>query len=460
MSETGPSPLDIAIVGAGFCGVALSRALALHSPAGTRVALIGTQDDFGRGLAYAHARGEHALNVRAKDMGIDPANLGGFADWLKLAATARDGFAPRLAYGDYIGAELNTALAENASGFSLERIASRVIGIERKGDGYALQLDNGTSLATRKLVLATGTLPATPLAQADAALRASAHCIENPWVPGALESIPADADVLIVGTGLTFADIAATLHVRGHRGNLLALSRHGLQPQAQPVSPLPPFALPDTLLAAWNEGNLKRVLHELHRAARSAPDWRAVIDALRPNLHLFWLKLDATQRGCFLRHLASYWDVHRHRLAPETFARLDALRTTGQLRITAARLISASLMDGRITATLAPRHACARHTEHADVLVRATGLVLDLRRTQQEPFAQLIKAGAITPDPQGLGLKTDAEGRVLDAGNVPAQHLSVLGPLQRAQFWEMTAVPELRVAAMRLGQRLAAELRG
>lgn len=458
MSDTTDIQTHIAIVGAGFCGVALARALAMHAPAGTRAALIGTADDFGRGLAYAHVRPEHALNVRAKDMGIDPSNLGGFADWLQLEGEARDGFASRRAYGDFINAELDAALARNAPRLTLDRIAARVLGIERGVRGFTLSFDDGTKLQARQVVLATGTLPPSPLPQLDPALRATPHYLESPWLPGALERIDADADVLVVGTGLTFADIAATLQVRGHRGRVLAISRHGLRPQVQPDSPLPPFALPPEVLAAWDRGNVKAVLHELHRAAKTAPDWRALIDALRPRLQSFWKSLDATQRKRFLRHAASYWDIHRHRLSPETAAKLKALQASGQLRIEAARLVSAKLVDGRVEAQLRPRHGSGIRAASFDVLVRATGLVLDLRSTRHEPYARLIAQGLMQADPLGLGVIADDQGRVLDAAGAPVPGLSVLGPLQRPQFWEITAVPELRVAALALGQRLAGEL--
>src|SRR5690606_15942721 len=116
---------------AGFCGMALARTLGKRSPPGTRVALIGTAEDFGRGLAYAHARPEHLLNVRARDMGIDPDDLPGFADWLGLDDDARAGFAPRRKYGDYLAAELDSALAQASEGFRLERIEARLIDVAR-----------------------------------------------------------------------------------------------------------------------------------------------------------------------------------------------------------------------------------------------------------------------------------------------------------------------------------------
>lgn len=449
---------DIAIVGAGFCGMALARTLAKCSPPGTRVALVGTAEDFGRGLAYAHARPEHLLNVRARDMGIDPEDLPGFADWLGLEDDARVGFAPRRKYGDYVVAELNAALAQAAEGFRLDRIEARLIDVARNSEGFTLVLDRGDTLRTRRLVLATGTLPPAPLQQADDALRRSPHYLESPWIPGALESIDTNATVLIVGTGLTFADIAASLHTRGHRGRLLAISRHGLEPQAQPAMPLPAFALPDHVKTAWNAGDLRGVLRELRIAARQAADWRAVIDALRPQLQSFWKQLEPAQRRRFLRHLACYWDVHRHRLAPDTAARLEALRASGQLQIHAARLLSARLVEGRVQARVLPRGDTAERFEQADILIRATGLTLDLRNSAHAPYAKMIANGLLSADPLGLGLRSDDASRALDATDAPVPDLSIIGPLQRGRYWEMTAVPELRVAAVSLGRRLAGEL--
>src|SRR5690606_33552679 len=99
----------------------------------------------------------------------------GFADWLGLEDDARVGFAPRRKYGDYVVAELDAALAQAAEGFRLDRIEARLIDVARNSEGFTLVLDRGDTLRTRRLVLATGTLPPAPLQQADDALRRSPH---------------------------------------------------------------------------------------------------------------------------------------------------------------------------------------------------------------------------------------------------------------------------------------------
>ena len=61
--------MHLAIVGAGFSGIALLHQLIEQRAPLSRVSLIGSAADFGRGRAYACAKDLHLLNVRAADMG-------------------------------------------------------------------------------------------------------------------------------------------------------------------------------------------------------------------------------------------------------------------------------------------------------------------------------------------------------------------------------------------------------
>ncbi|MEE7560457.1 pyridine nucleotide-disulfide oxidoreductase, partial [Xanthomonas sp. Kuri4-2] len=105
----------ITLIGAGFCGTALARELSRQAGADVRITLVGMAESFGAGVAYGAARPEHLLNVRAKDLGIDPDHPGGFADTLHLGEGGRLDFLPRLAYGDYLRGELEGALAASTA---------------------------------------------------------------------------------------------------------------------------------------------------------------------------------------------------------------------------------------------------------------------------------------------------------------------------------------------------------
>ena len=166
------------------------------------------------------------------------------------------------------------------------------------------------------MVLALGAFPPQRLAGIGPRLAQSPHYIGWPWQDDALERIEADARVLIVGTGLTMADVAATLAARGHRGALTAISRHGQLPRAHTVVPAPAIELPPSVRQALGGRDLRALLAAVRSLVHVAPDWRSVVDGLRPHTQTFWRGLPDPQRARFLRHLRSHWEVARHRIAP------------------------------------------------------------------------------------------------------------------------------------------------
>ena len=51
-----------------------------------------------------------------------------------------------------------------------------------------------------------------------------------------------------------------------------------------------------------------------------------------------WLSLPPAERARFLRHVRPWWDVHRHRLAPEIARRVELLLRLGRLTVGAGRV--------------------------------------------------------------------------------------------------------------------------
>ena len=62
------------------------------------------------------------------------------------------------------------------------------------------------------------------------------------------------------------------------------------------------------------------------------------MDDLRPHGQLLWERMNAEERRRFLRHARAWWDIHRHRIAPEVAAKLARLRGEGRLEIVAGKL--------------------------------------------------------------------------------------------------------------------------
>jgi uncharacterized NAD(P)/FAD-binding protein YdhS len=58
----------------------------------------------------------------------------------------------------------------------------------------------------------------------------------------------------------------------------------------------------------------------------------------------------------------------------------------------------------------------------------------------------------------GLGLDVDASGRLIGANGAAHDRLYAVGPITRGAFWEITAVPDIRLQAALAAEALIAAL--
>lgn len=249
-------------------------------------------------------------------------------------------------------------------------------------------------------------------------------------------------------------DTVVSLERQGHRGPIVALSRHGYRPNAhRSVEPLgdwlDPLQDPPTVLALW-----RLIRKRVAEASLQTHDWRAVIDGLRSRTQELWQGLDLKERRRFLRHAAVLWDVHRHRIAPELDALLARLVETGQLRILQARLLSHDPEGAALKLSIRLRGSSDRTEIRVDRLIICTGIALDYKRGEATLLSRLRERGLLHSDPLGLGAHCDPGGALLDAGGQARSDLHTLGTPRKGQLWESIAVPELRLQARDLAQRL------
>ncbi|MCD6078076.1 MAG: hypothetical protein K0R89_2014 [Ramlibacter sp.] len=452
----------IAVVGAGFSGVAVAVQLlkTLRSP--TTVTLLNRNTRFARGMAYGTRSASHLLNVPAGRMGIDAADEGGFLRFLQeqgIAASGSD-FVPRKFFGDYLEHELERAQHEARPGVTLKLVSTQVTRLEETADGVRLACDDGWTLDASDVVLAFGNFPPQP---------PTAHGIWNtplgvndPWAPQALGNIPRDARVLLVGTGLTAVDVLLTLADRGHTGPITLLSRRGKLPQPHRLQHAPPLTRPVVVPPGRiSLLQLVRLVRSgIREAARAGCDWRDVIAGLRADTPSIWERLDDAGRRQFLRHLQPFWDTHRHRTAPQTDVRLRELFASPQVSVVAARIGALTPRDATVEAAWRPRGA--RNVVHAefDRVINCTGPSMDLRRVEDDLIDGLRSQHAVRVDTLGLGLTVGEGYRLQRADGSPHEHVRYVGPLLKAQWWEATAVPELRMHAAALAQSLVRDRAG
>jgi uncharacterized NAD(P)/FAD-binding protein YdhS len=455
----------IAIVGAGFTGALLTLHLLARCSDQDRVLLIEKSPRLGAGLAYSTGNPNHLLNVRAGNMSAFSAAPDHFVQWLRalppplsnqLAGPPEPtGFAPRGLFGAYVQQCLADAVWRGARGDRLTIVSDEVVGITRHpGGGLSLRLAIGRTLAADTAVLAIGNFP--PRA-------GSGPIFGDPWDERATSDLDPEAAVLILGTGLTMVDTVISLLDRGHRGPIHAISRRGLLPR-QHVGAIPDETGEIRLPRPWTfdpppaGDSLVRLTHDVRRtvqrAERLGRGWRSVIDGLRPHTQRLWQELSAADRRRFLRHLRPWWDVHRHRAAPQVMARITEARERGQFTITAARVLGTHADKRGVTLRLALRGSGEAAALSGDRLIDCTGLNGDCTTIEQPLLKQLLADGLVRPDPLSIGLEVTRTGAVIGSDGAAAGDLYALGPITRGTFWEIIAVPDLRGACEGLAARL------
>ncbi|WEK48345.1 MAG: FAD-dependent oxidoreductase [Candidatus Andeanibacterium colombiense] len=437
----------VAIVGGGFSGTLMAVNLLRYGD--TRVTLIERGDSFARGAAYSTKEPRHLLNVRAGNMSALADQPDHFVDWLRRHdCDAVHGFASRRDYGRYLGALLSETITNSRGRLQLRKANVEALAW---GEGHAqLTLAGGDRVRADMAVLAAGNLPPHDLVGlASAGLAPGVYC-SNPWSGDLGVGLIEQDTVLVIGTGLTMIDVAVSLDAAGFRGKIVALSRRGLVPRPHALEPAPYEPLrekpPQTGSAL-----VRRVRLDAERIG-----WRGAVDALRPFSQPLWLGASDQERSRFLRHMRTWWDVHRHRLAPQIAARLEALRADGRLTILSGKIGEVRPCAGGAEVIFRPRSGEGGQAIAARRIVNCTGPQSDLRRSSDPLLRQLFESGQIRADANTLGIDVNVKSEVVGADGRANPRLLALGPLTRGTFWEINAVPDIRVQAWSLARRLSA----
>lgn len=454
---TSQPALDILIIGAGFSGTALAIQLARRAPAGFSIVIADPSPDTGRGRAYTDPSGQLLLNVPAARMSLDPAAPTDFAEWwatergTTVDAVATD-FAPRADYGRYVHDRWREATGRSRC--RIERRFSAVVDVAPRNDGLVATLDDGQTLVTRALVLAMGHAPPVVPPALESAARAGR--LLDPLQPQALEQLPRDANLLIVGTGLTTVDALGRLAELGHRGPILCLSRHGRWPAVHrtPGTAAPP-EVDAKALARSPRSALRHVRDLVAQQQLHGGDWRVVIDSLRPHTAPTWRAWNVRARRQALRHLRSPWDVHRHRMAPAADLAREQLATRAGVETRAARVLGTEVEgDGQIHVEILRRGATTSEQHVVDAVLMGLAPAIAFGQRQDALARALLARGLVRDDEAGFGIDVSPSGQPLDAAGNPTPGFYAIGPLLRGRDWETTAVPEIREQAAQLAEQL------
>ena len=467
MSRSIP-PRRIAIIGGGFSGAVLARALIAATREPLAITIIEPRSSLGGGVAYSTKEAGHLLNGPAQVFSIHADKPSHFTDWLavhvrdnRLATQDwRDGedvFVPRRIYGRYIESQLRRALEDAGDRVAFTHLRARATHVSFEPGHARVWLAGSSGVDADHVVLATAFPQARPPFETEALLVNPAY-VSNPWDLDAYARF-ADADrIAIVGSGLTMLDALVSLDRHGFRGEVHVISRRGLSVWARRGNTAWPDVLDPQDLPTTARGLLRQIQSARRAVASAGADWQTLPLAIVPHAATIWKSADDKERELYLKRLRVFWEITRHRAAPPTSRLADAWRAAGRLRTRAAHIHAATATpDGEITLDLRWRGDTSPREVGFDGLINCLGAEYDVRRAAERDglLANLLKGGAIRSGPMWLGIDARQDGGVIGRNGFNPR-LSAIGPLLRGVHWESNAIPEILPQVAVLAKRLSA----
>lgn len=452
--ESIESHYSVVIVGGGFSGAVLAAHLALHTEGAFSVLVLDRNAARGRGVAYGTQCGGHLLNVPAGNMSAFRDDPEHFLHWAQAhydRAVTAGRFLPRRVYGQYIDWVLAYAAGRHPG--KIEWKSDEVEAVTQAGEVARVRLRSGNEVTADKVVLAQGNFPPAASGLPEA-VRKSRGYVPNPWASDGLDGVANEESVLLVGSGLTGVDMAIALRAGGFRGVIHLLSRHGLLPQShKPKHDWPAFWTPDAPRTVRGLTGLVR--EQVRKAQQQGGDWRAVIDSLRCFTPAIWRSLPLKEKRRFLRHVRPYWEVHRHRVAPEIGVLLEQQIASGEITAHSGRIVDCRELENRTEVIFRDRKSGERVSLVVDRIVNCTGPETDCRKLDNPLVRDLLGQGLARPDALSLGLDAAEDGALIDARGLASNVIYVVGPARKGRLWESTAVPEIRQQIAELSSLLA-----
>lgn len=441
-------PSSIIIVGGGASGVVMAAHLLKSSNPDLRVTLIEKRPHFGQGIAYSTLLSAHVLNVSAAGMSAYADDPGNFWRWLQGRGlvdpeqTPQTPFyAPRSLYARYLGELLDELEAREQPSGRLRLIHEESLSITPTASGVEVALANGTSVVAHLAILATG----------HDEQPAQGHAIR--MGSEADTALDPESPVLVLGTGLSMVDAFLALEQRGHTGQIIAVSRRGLLPsphrKGNPIK-LDVADIPLGTQLSYFVGWFRDLIRENQKAG---VDWRDVVDGLRPFNQKIWQNWPASAKRRFVEHTKAWWDIHRHRMAPEVYAEVTQAVQSGRIRLVAGRVVG--ITPGETLAVdVQSRHSQLVETFEVARIYDCSGIVRDISTSSNSVVRSLVDRGLARPDPMRIGLDVSANCEIIAGDGTVSRKILAVGPLTRGTFFEIDAILDIRVQCARLSKQL------
>jgi uncharacterized NAD(P)/FAD-binding protein YdhS len=454
----------VIVIGGGFTGAAVAIALSRRAQTPLDIAVIEPRVEVGRGVAYSATDRDHRINAPAANHCLTADDAEGFDRWLRQTGrverdpemAAADGslFPRRSELGAYACLTFDQHTARNPSGSRLRHIRSRAMSLAQNGEQFHVRLENGETLIGDLAVITTSNEGPRPPAPFATDLSSDPRFLVDPWDTVRLKEIKRDGRVMLLGAGLTAADVAASILRERPHARVDVISRTGIRPTSRPAVTEP---MTQTLWERLDSrpslfeklhgrhetvlGILRALRKDIATRTEKGMPWQPAFDDLRESARMVWMGLPFAERRRFQRHLRRQYDACRFRYPPQTKAILDSAEQSGRLRFHAGSVTAAEATPSGIHVTWRDRVSREIQSVAIDQVINCIGLASRPDASDNPLLRAALHDGFCRVAPLGIGLDVDEACRAIGADGRATRCLFVVGPLSFATFGYCLGVP-------------------
>ena len=142
-------------------------------------------------------------------------------------------------------------------------------------------------------------------------------------------------------------------------------------------------------------------------------------------------------------------------MAPEVEARITHALIDGRLTLMAAKVVGVEPNEAGARVRYRRRGQSEILSMQVGAVVDCTGIVKDPLASANPAVRSMFDRGLARVDPLHIGIDTSADCAIVNRDGIPSRRLFAVGPLTRAAFWEIIAIPDIRNQCAELAAKLA-----
>lgn len=416
----------LVIVGGGATGACVAINASKFLDRKVQIVIVEPQETLGLGKAYHTKDEENLLNVPAGNMGLYQDDPSHFENWLSLKGyNVKEfqyyPFVPRKIYGEYI--------QDCLKGIKCDHIRQRVAEVRAGTNSYLLKLDDQSSIKADFLVVATGYGKDRNIFSTMLGNDSSPKFLH----PSEAEvfDFPHQSNILIVGSGLSAIDIWKRLRGRNDL-QLTMTSRHGLIPIPHSTSTKLKYF---PKLIGLTPLQILEISRALYLSGKY--EWQQLADEIRFQSRGIWTCWSENEKKQFIRYIKPYWEVIRHRVPAAISSMLDADIVSNRLRFLPGKIVKIKEDKQQLYIDIKLKTEKVIKPMSFDFAILATGSCIG---------QDLFKNKYI----EGVKLPSNGFGYI----NTGAPNIWFAGPCSKATYWEITAVPDIRMQSHEIVKKI------